>query len=577
MLDLILEDGVIVDGTGKERFRGNVGIRGERIVEVGKVTGRAKRTLQAGGQLITPGFVDIHTHFDGQVSWDSVLAPSSFHGVTSVAMGNCGVGFAPALPDKHDWLIALLEGVEDIPGTALAEGLSWDWESFPDYLDALARRQYTLDVGAQLPHAALRAYVMGERGADHTLHPTDAEVTEMERLTFEALEAGALGFSTSRTFAHQSRNGNNIGTLQATERELSGAARALRRAGRGVIQLISDAYLSADDDFAAAELALIRRLAEVSGCRTSFTVLQTDAVPDRWRDLMHAAGKMVEAGLQVRTQVAPRAVGVILSFASSVNPFVVTPTYRQLSTLPIASRLAALRAPATKARILEEQRGTTPTGMAELITRFTRMFRMGNPVDYEPIASQSLQAEAERSGRDTADYVYDVLLEAGGRQLIYLPVVNYAHGTLGDVYEMMTDPNALYGLSDAGAHCGTIADGSFPTTTLALWGRGNRAGQSIPLETLINGYTERNALHVGWRDRGVIAPGYLADINVIDQDNLAVAPPTLAEDLPAGGARFLQTARGYRWTLKRGTMTFEDGNPTGELPGRLIRGSQPAP
>jgi N-acyl-D-aspartate/D-glutamate deacylase len=578
MLDLVVKDGVIVDGTGRNRFRGDVGISGARIVEVGSVGTRAARTLRAEGRLITPGFVDIHTHFDGQASWDPVLAPSSIHGVTSIAMGNCGVGFAPARPDKHDWLIALLEGVEDIPGTALAEGLTWDWESFPEYLDALERRTFALDVGAHFPHAALRAYVMGERGGDHSVHPTDDEVAEMEHLTFEALEAGALGFSTSRTIAHQSRNGRNIGTLQASERELLGAARALRRAGRGVIQLISDAYLTEDESFAKAELALIHRLADVSGRNVSFTVQQTDGDPDRWRVLMAAARHMNDSGMAVRAQVAPRPVGVILSLASSANPFGATPTYRELRLRPFAERMAALQMPETKARILAEYRDMKVEGMAALFTRsFFRMFRMGNPVDYEPAADSSLQAEATRLGRDAAEYAYDVFLEEGGHQVVYFPILNYARGALGDVFEMMIDSNSLFGLSDAGAHCGAISDGSFPTTALALWSRGNRAGQKIPVETLVNGYTQRNASHVGWLDRGVVAPGYLADLNVIDLDNLSVSTPKLVADLPAGGARYMQTASGYRWTVKRGKVTFDEGMHTGDLPGRLQRGPQPAP
>jgi N-acyl-D-amino-acid deacylase len=575
MLDLVIKDGLIADGTGHPRFRGDVGISDDRIVAVGTVTGAAQRTLQAEGLLVTPGFVDIHTHFDGQVSWDSLLAPSSVNGVTSVAMGNCGVGFAPAHRTRHDWLIALLEGVEDIPGTALAEGLTWNWESFPDYLDALGRRQFALDVGAQVPHAALRAYVMGDRGGSHTEQPTDTEIDQMERLTFEALQAGALGFSTSRTQFHVSRDGHNIGTLGATDRELVGIAKALRRAGRGVVQLISDAYLTPDDAFAEAELGLIRKLAQTSGGRLSFTVLQADSAPDRWRSLLTSVQGMVDAGLPIKAQVAPRPVGVIFSFASSTSPFSMVPAYQQLLSLPLEARLAKLSEPEVKSRILEQHRQLPTTGMIAGIARaFSRMFRMSDPVDYEPQTRNSLQAEADRVGRSAVDYAYDTFLENGGRRQIYLPLINYSHGDLGSVYEMMIDPNALYGLSDAGAHCGTICDGSFPTTTLALWSRGNRAGQSIPVEKLVHGYTQRNAEHIGWTDRGVIAPGYLADLNVIDLDGLNLSPPEIVSDLPAGGARLLQTAHGYRWTIKNGRVTFENGASTGELPGRLQRSGQ---
>jgi N-acyl-D-aspartate/D-glutamate deacylase len=483
------------------------------------------------------------------------------------------VGFAPAARDKHDWLIALLEGVEDIPGTALAEGLTWEWESFPQYLDALEARRFILDLGAQVPHAALRTYVMGERGGDHTLHPSDREVDDMERLTGEALLAGALGFSTSRTLAHRSRNGSNIGTLEATARELRGIARALKRTDRGVIQLISDAYLSADPALIDTEISLIRELATVSERNLSFTVMQTDGTPERWRTLLEAAQGMVDAGLPVRAQVAPRPVGVLLSFASSFNPFCATPTFRDLSALTTQARLARLRELPIRRCILQEYLQATALGRAPAAA-FGRIFRMDDPVDYEPSADRSIAAEAARCARDPVEHAYDVLLEAEGRRVLYWPIYNYAAGNLDAVHGMMSDPNALYGLSDAGAHCGLLCDGSFPTTTLALWSRGSRTGRSLPIEFLVSGYSRRNALHVGWLDRGVLAPGYLADLNVIDLGALGVSPPRLVPDLPAGGVRFLQEPHGYRWTLKRGTVTFQDGSPTGELPGRLQRGPQ---
>ena len=354
MHDLIIKNGLVVDGTGAPAFHADVAVAGGRIVEVGEVSGPARRTIDAEGLMVTPGFVDIHTHYDGQASWDSMLAPSSIHGVTSVAMGNCGVGFAPARPDKHDWLIRLLEGVEDIPGTALAEGLTWDWESFPDYLDALGRRSYTMDVAAHMPHAALRAYVMGERGADHTAAPTDDEIERMSALTEEALNAGAIGFSTSRTCVHRSRDGANIGTLTASEAELQGIVRALKRSGRGVIQLISDAYLTADDDFAVAELRLIRGLAQTSGRKLSFTVQQTDEAPDRWRGIFREIDAMVADGLDVRAQVAPRPVGAMLCFASTSNPFMVTPTYRAINADGVDHRLRQLADTNVRERILAE-------------------------------------------------------------------------------------------------------------------------------------------------------------------------------------------------------------------------------
>ena len=576
-LDLIIHGGTVVDGSGGPAFRADVGVRGGRIVEVGTITTPALRTLDAAGALVTPGFVDIHTHYDGQATWDGVLAPSSINGVTSIAMGNCGVGFAPARKDKHDWLIALLEGVEDIPGTALAEGLTWDWETFPDYLDALERRQFAVDVGAHVPHAALRAYVMGDRGGDHLEVPTTAEIDEMERLVFEAIEAGALGFSTSRTYVHRSRNGDSIGTLSATEDELMGAARALKRAGRGVIQLISDAYLTPDDAFAERELELIRTLTQACGGKLSFTVQQTDDAPDRWRFISDRVEAMTRDGLPVSMQVAPRPLGLILSFAATVNPFFLTPSYRALLSLPLEARLLKLAEPDVRAQILKEHAVGDAPGMTAVILRgFTKMFRMTDPVDYEPLVENSLQADADARGIDVAGHVYDVLLEEGGHRLIYQPLINYARGDLSDVYGMMTAPNTLYGLSDGGAHCGTICDGSFPTTSLGLWSKGDRSGRKIALETLIHGYTRRNADHVGWHDRGLVAVGMKADLNIIDMAALSLSPPEIVPDLPAGGTRLLQKAHGYRWTIKSGVVTFENGEWTGALPGRLLRGEQAA-
>jgi N-acyl-D-aspartate/D-glutamate deacylase len=575
MHDLVIKSATIIDGTGAAGFSGDVAVTGGRIVEIGKVSGPAKRTINAAGATITPGFVDIHTHYDGQVSWDSLLAPSSTNGVTSIAMGNCGVGFAPTKPEKHDWLIALLEGVEDIPGTALAEGLSWDWESFPDYLDALSRRRFTMDVGGHVPHAALRAYVMGEKGADHTCAPSEAEIARMQQLTFEALEAGALGFSTSRTYVHRSRDGTNIGTLTASEQELLGIAGALKRSGKGVIQLISDAYLTPDDAFAGRELKLIRALAKLTGRKLSFTVQETDDAPERWRGIFAEIDAMVADGLDVRAQVAPRPIGAILSFASTTNPFVATPTYRALLSLPRDARLARLGDPDVKAKILAEHAPLNYPGFAGLLFKgFDRMFRMTDPVDYEPSADASLKAEAARTNHDPASYVYDVLLEEGGKRLLYMPLINYALGNLNAVHDMMTSPRVLFGLSDGGAHCGTISDGSFPTTTLGLWSKGSKSGRRIPLEALVHGYTQRNAVHVGWHDRGVVAPGYVADLNVLVPEDLTLSPPVIAHDLPAGGSRLLQHGRGYRYTIKSGVVTFENGKWTGEEPGRLLRGEQ---
>jgi N-acyl-D-aspartate/D-glutamate deacylase len=418
---------------------------------------------------------------------------------------------------------------------------------------------------------------MGARGADNNAIPTADEIDRMEQLTFEALEAGALGFSTSRTYAHRTKAGANIGTLTASHAELTGIVRALRRSGKGVTQLISDAYLTADDDFARSELALIRSLAETTGRKLSFTVMQTDDAPERWREIFSEIGRMNADGLEVKAQVAPRPVGAILGFPITINPFILTPTYKRIlaATPDVEARLAALADPEVKARIIKEHGAHHREGFTEQLAHgFERMFRMTDPVDYEPSADTSLAALAARTGVTAAAYAYDVFLEEGGRRLIYMPLVNFAEGDLDAVWGMMTAQNSLFGLSDGGAHCGTICDGSFPTTTLALWSRGSKSGRTVPIEALVHGYTQRNARHVGWFDRGVVAPGFLADLNIIDMARLDLGPPEVIKDLPAGGARLLQTARGYRATMKSGQVSFENGEWTGVTPGRLLRGDQ---
>jgi N-acyl-D-aspartate/D-glutamate deacylase len=473
----------------------------------------------------------------------------------------------------HEALIALLEGVEDIPGTALSEGLTWDWETFPDYLDALSRRSFTMDVSAHLPHAALRCYVMGERGADHRQHPDEAERADMARLTREALRAGAMGFSTSRTFVHRSRTGENIGTLEAGHDELLAIAAALKAEGKGVIQLISDAYLTPDDAFAASELALIRAMAKASGRPLSFTVQQTDEAPDRYRQIFGEVAVMVAEGLDVKAQVAPRPIGVLLGFEATVNPFLLCPSYRALAGKPLAERVAALADEGVRQRILAEHAALEPREFMALISRgFVRMFRASSPVDYEPSPDQSIAAEAGRLGKDPAAHALDVLMEDGGRRLLYMPLINFARGNLDDVHAMLTAPNTLFGLSDGGAHCGTICDASFPTTTLALWPRGNRQGRSVSAEALVHGLTARNARHMGWHDRGRIAPGLRADLNLIEMERLAVPAPEMVHDLPAGGGRLMQRPTGFLMTMLAGVPTFENGTATGERPGRLIRG-----
>ena len=580
-MDLIVRGGTVVDGSGAPGRTADVGIRDGVVVEVGRIDGGAPTVIDADGLLVTPGFVDIHTHFDGQATWDGELRPSSQHGVTTVAMGNCGVGFAPARPDRHEWLISLLEGVEDIPGTALAEGLTWGWESFPEYLDVLASQPRTVDVGAHVPHAALRTYVMGDRGADHLQHPTDDEIDEMAQLVEEALAAGAIGFATSRTEVHRTSAGANIGTLQAGEAELLAVAAAMRRAGRGVIQLISDCYQSTDDDFARTELDLIEAVARTAARPLSFTVQQAYHAPDRWRDLFGRIGRWRAEGLDVRGQVAPRPIGVLLGYEATANPFLFCAGYAEVSSLPLPERVAALRDPERRRRILDEHAelvASLPDGiLRQIAAGFDISFEMSDPVDYALDATKSLGAEARRRGIDPAGLVYDTLLQRDGQQLLYLPLFNFAHGDFDDIHEMLTSPLSLYGLSDAGAHCGAICDASSTTSFLTVWARDRTDEQRIPVEDVVHHLTRRTAAHVGWLDRGLLSPGHVADLNVIDLDALGCAPPRIAHDLPAGGRRLVQDATGYRWTLKSGVPTFVDGAPTGARPGGLLRGPRPTP
>jgi N-acyl-D-aspartate/D-glutamate deacylase len=579
MPDLVIRNATIVDGTGQPGVHGDVAVTGDLITAVGPhLDERGQREIDADGLTVTPGFVDIHTHYDGQVTWDGVVAPSSLHGVTSIVMGNCGVSFAPARPTEaqHDWLIGLLEGVEDIPGTALAEGLPWDWETFTDYLDSIERRRYTVDVGAQVAHAPLRAYVMGERGADPNESPTTDELAEMARLTREGIEAGALGFTTSRTVLHRTRDGEPLGTRYSTADELIAIASALSDAGKGVLQMISDAYLSPDGTFANEELALMRNLVETTGRPLSMTVQQPDDVPDRWREMIDFVAGCVADGLPMRAQVAPRPIGVLQGLASTLNPFIMTEDYRTVAALPLPERVRQLRDPQRKARILREHEARMEGMLGELTQSFHKLYPLTDPVDYEPAAADSVQGIASASGRHAAEVAYDLLLDDDGNQLLYMPLMNYVAGNLDDVREMLLSPHAIMGLSDGGAHCGVICDASFPTTTLAHWGRRRTRGEKLPVELLVHHLTQRTASHVGWRDRGVVAPGYLADLNLIDMNVLDAHPPTLVYDLPAGGRRLMQTAEGYRATIKRGVVTFEDGQHTGAFPGRLVRGPQVA-
>lgn len=580
MADLIIRNGTLVDGTGAPSRNADVAIDGDRIVAVGDVSAHepAAREIDAAGLVVTPGWVDIHTHYDGQVTWDPDLAPSSINGVTSIVMGNCGVGFAPARPDKHDWLIELLEGVEDIPGTALAEGLSWGWESFDEYLDVLDRLEWTVDVGAQMPHAALRTYVMGDRGADHESVATPDEIETMCQLTESAIRNGALGFTTSRTWAHRTSTGQSIGTLKATADEVVGVAQGLNRAGTGVIQLISDAYQSGDDDLVDRELDLLGRIVDEVGRPMSFTVQQNDETPNRWRELVGRIDEWSKHGADVRAQVAVRPIGVLLGLSATANPLRRCPSYARLHELPVEERVAHLADSSTRADIIAEHAEVQVRDFPALIhAGFDRMYPLSDPPNYEPTPEDSVAGLADAEGIEPIEKMYDLMLADDGAQLLYMPLMNYANGNLDDVREMILSEHSMFGLSDAGAHCNVISDGTFPTTAITHWTRDRDRGDQIDLEFIVHQQTQRTAAHVGWHDRGVVAPGYLADVNIIDHDRLALKPPRLVDDLPAGGTRLMQPADGYVATIKRGVVTAEDGVLTGERPGRLQRGTQPSP
>jgi len=573
MHDLVIRNGTVVDGTGDERRLADIAIDGEVIVEIGDDLGQAAREIDAEGMIVTPGWVDIHTHYDGQVTWDPDLAPSSVNGVTSILLGNCGVGFAPVAPDRHDWLISLLEGVEDIPGTALSEGMTWGWESFPEYLDLLDSLRWSIDIGTQVPHAALRTYVMGDRGADVTAVASESEIAQMSELCEAAIRAGALGFTTSRTYVHRTSRGEQIGTLRASADEVLGIAAALRRSGAGVIQLISDAYQSTDDALVAQEIELLGRIATEVGRPLSFTVQQNDDAPDRFRELLAAIDGWNESGADVKAQVAVRPIGVLIGLQATANPFMFCPSFRQLHSLTHSERLARLRDPEVRRILLDEHAASTPSGFVGILhSGYGRMYPLSDPPNYEPTAADSIAGHATAAGAGPDELLYDLLTDGDGDRLLYIPLMNYARGDLEDVREMLTSPHAMFGLSDAGAHCNSICDGTFPTTAITHWTRDRTRGELLPLEQVVHQQTQRTARHVGWTDRGVVAPGYLADLNIIDFDRLSLHPPQLVADLPAGGTRLLQSADGYVATIKRGRVIAEHGELTGDRPGRLQRG-----
>jgi N-acyl-D-aspartate/D-glutamate deacylase len=552
--DLFIRGGTVVDGTGQPPRTADVAVDEGVIVAVGDVDGSARRVIDADGALVTPGFVDIHTHYDGQVTWDDRLMPSSWHGVTTVVMGNCGVGFAPCRRDDHDRIIELMEGVEDIPGTALHEGIPWRWETFGEYLDHLSARSFDIDVAAQVPHGAVRLYVMGERGARGE-PATVEDIEAMGWIAREAIAAGALGFTTSRTTNHRTSRGEPTPTLRAAGDELVGIARAI--AGTGVLQVVSD-FTDVD-----AEFALMREMVEASGCALSISVAAEDHRAP-WTALRDRIAGAAADGLTMRGQVGARAIGVVLGLQTTFNPFSGAPAYREVSTLPFDERVEALSDPDRRAALIAQ------VASHGAPWAFERIYNLTDPPNYEPAPRDSVASLAARAGVEPAEIALDLLLADGGNGLLYLLFHNWVDGSLDAIGTMLADPYLVPGLSDGGAHVGTICDASYPTTLLAHWGRDREPG--LPLEWLVARQCRATAETVGLLDRGALEPGLRADLNVIDHDAVRARRPYLAFDLPAGGRRFLQRADGYLHTFVSGVETYANGEPTGTLPGRLVRG-----
>ncbi len=572
MHDLVIRGGTVVDGTGGPSRIADVAVDGGLVTKVGAVEGKGRREIDAAGLIVTPGWVDIHTHYDGQVTWDPYLSPSCWHGVTTVVMGNCGVGFAPVKPDRRDWVIALMEGVEDIPGSALAEGIKWEWETFPEYLDSLERQTRVLDVATQAPHGAIRAYVMGERGARNEAATPD-DIKEMGRITREAVEAGALGFSTSRTMLHRAKDGEPVPGTFAGADEMIGIGMAMGEAGHGVFEIASD-MTPAEDEF-----AWMKAFASKTGLPVTYGLLQSPGAPQKWRKMLRLTEEARAEGAQVTAQIACRPTGMVLGWQSSVHPFFTRQAYRDIAALPFAERLERLKDPAVREAILAERPAPLPGLGAILFHGYDRMFRLerDGALDYEPRAEDSIATLAERTGQASDAIVYDMLMENDGRGYIYLPLLNYAEFNFDHIHEMMRHPATVLSLSDGGAHCGVICDASFPTYMLTHWARDRDRGEKLPLETVVAMQTRDTARLYGLNDRGLLAPGMKADINIIDFDALSILPPRMVFDLPADGRRLVQGARGYRATVVSGVVTFEDGEATGAMPGKLIRGPQVAP
>ena len=562
MHDLIIRGGNIVDGSGSPARIADVAVDDGIITTVEIDAGPARREVDAQGLLVTPGFVDVHTHYDGQVTWDPYLTPSSWHGVTTAVFGNCGVGFAPVRPDAAPFLINLMEGVEDIPGSVIAEGVSFNWESFPQYLDVLDAAPKAIDIGAQVPHAPLRFYAMGERGADHLSVPTEEEIAYMGELLEQALRAGALGFTTSRTIKHLTKDGRNTPSLSAGEAELKGLALAMKRAGRGVLEVNSD--------FGPGEFEILRMAAEVSGRPLSVLLLQVNNAPDLWRETRAQVHDARAAGLEVNAQVGCRPIIVMMGLETSMNPFSTHPAWIEMQHLSPEERLSRLRRDEELRRTLITQLPDTEQ-TRKVHQWMSRTYIVDDDFDYEPSPENSIGAMVAASGRSVWEVSLEAMMSNNGKRLLAHTFENYSEGSLEVVREMLRDDATIMGLGDGGAHVCTVCDEGAPTYLLSHWGRNRKRGELLPLEFLVRKHTRDSAIGYGLTDRGLLEPGYRADINVIDFDQLGLLKPEVVYDLPAGGKRLLQRARGYRHTFVAGTEIVCADEHTGALPGRLLR------
>jgi N-acyl-D-amino-acid deacylase len=583
MLDTVIRGGTVVDGSGQPSFVGDVGIQDGRIAAVGGKLGAAKREIDAQGAIVTPGWVDVHTHYDGQVTWDPYLSPSTHHGVTTAVMGNCGVGFAPVKPDRREWLISVMEGVEDIPGTVLSEGIQWTWESFPEYLDALAAKPRALDVGAQVPHSAVRTYVMGERGVTHDEATAD-DIRAMCAIVGEGLKAGALGFSTSRTLIHKyQQHKYPPGTFSSPE-EILGIAKAMKAAGHGVFQMTSN-HVGME-----GELWWLTQIAKDNNLPVAFALVQTDQTPDTWKRLLaHLDGTHAQ-GVPLYGSISGRATSMVMGFEGSLHPFVLNPLWQQIAPLPWEQKLARLRDPQVRATLtnmkvvemaaqVNQEAAFFLRGMARL---FVLRANAQGSVDYEPLLGDSVVALAQKTGANPLEFAYDAMLanegpdgpRNDGKGLLYFPVFNYSYGDLSQIHTELLHPRTMMSLADGGAHVGYVCDVSMPTFMLTHWARDRARGPKLPLELLVKKQTLDTAQVYGLHDRGLLAPGMKADLNIIDFDRLQLDLPHFVFDLPAGGRRLTQSAQGYIATLVSGEAIFEQGQPTGAMPGRLIRGPQ---